>query len=175
MLQACLINSQRMLVCQTTMPYQKLVHVLIHPLIKRQKRSHQLQSVQRILVEGASRKSAAELMGRTQCNRIVNFDGGPQSARLVGQMIDVRITQALPHSLRGAVVTCSAAAMAVASPALPPEGQTTLRLPSAFAWLHNSPMPRSLNEPLGCRFSIFNQIRRVGVDRPRCRINGVLM
>ncbi|MEK0432531.1 MAG: hypothetical protein RL700_738, partial [Pseudomonadota bacterium] len=33
-----------------------------------------------------------------------NFDGGPQSARLVGQMIDVRITQALPHSLRGELV-----------------------------------------------------------------------
>ena len=61
-------------------------------------------SVQRILVEGTSRKSAAELMGRTECNRIVNFDGGPASARLVGQMIDVRITQALPHSLRGEVV-----------------------------------------------------------------------
>ena len=61
-------------------------------------------TVQRILVEGPSRKSAAELMGRTECNRIVNFDGGPQAARLVGQMIEVRITQALPHSLRGAVV-----------------------------------------------------------------------
>jgi tRNA-2-methylthio-N6-dimethylallyladenosine synthase len=61
-------------------------------------------TVQRILVEGPSRKSAAELMGRTECNRIVNFDGGPASARLVGQMIDVRITQALPHSLRGEVV-----------------------------------------------------------------------
>ena len=61
-------------------------------------------TVQRILVEGPSRKSAAELMGRTECNRIVNFDGGPNAARLVGQMIDVRITQALPHSLRGEVV-----------------------------------------------------------------------
>ena len=61
-------------------------------------------TLQRILVEGASRKSAAELMGRTECNRIVNFDAGPLGERLVGQMIDVRITQALPHSLRGAVV-----------------------------------------------------------------------
>ena len=61
-------------------------------------------TVQRILVEGASRKSAAELMGRTECNRIVNFDAGPLGERLVGQMIDVHITQALPHSLRGAVV-----------------------------------------------------------------------
>jgi len=63
-----------------------------------------LGTVQRILVEGASRKSAAELMGRTECNRIVNFDAGPMGQRLVGQMIDVRITQALPHSLRGEVV-----------------------------------------------------------------------
>jgi tRNA-2-methylthio-N6-dimethylallyladenosine synthase len=62
-------------------------------------------TVQRILVEGPSRKNAAELMGRTECNRIVNFDGGPNSARLIGQMIDVKITQALPHSLRGEVLT----------------------------------------------------------------------
>jgi len=61
-------------------------------------------TVQRILVEGPSRKNAAELMGRTACNRIVNFDGGPQGSRLVGQMIDVRVTGALPHSLRGTAV-----------------------------------------------------------------------
>ncbi len=67
-------------------------------------------TAQRILVEGPSRNSgkadktgngASELMGRTECNRIVNFDGGPNAARLVGQMIDVTITEALPHSLRG--------------------------------------------------------------------------
>jgi tRNA-2-methylthio-N6-dimethylallyladenosine synthase len=58
-------------------------------------------TVQRILVEGPSRKDAAELMGRTECNRIVNFKGAP---RLTGQMIDVTITEALPHSLRGEVV-----------------------------------------------------------------------
>ena len=62
-------------------------------------------TVQRILVEGPSRKNPAELMGRTFCNRIVNFDGGPHPARLVGQMIDVTITEALPHSLRGRVLT----------------------------------------------------------------------
>jgi tRNA-2-methylthio-N6-dimethylallyladenosine synthase len=61
-------------------------------------------TVQRILVEGPSRKDAAELMGRTECNRIVNFHGGPASSRLVGQMIDVTITQALPHSLRAEVL-----------------------------------------------------------------------
>ena len=58
-------------------------------------------TVQRILVEGPSRKDASELMGRTECNRIVNFAG---PGRLVGQMVDVTITQALPHSLRGEVV-----------------------------------------------------------------------
>ncbi len=57
-------------------------------------------TVQRVLVEGPSRKDAAELMGRTECNRIVNFKGMP---RLVGRLIDVTITQALPHSLRGEV------------------------------------------------------------------------
>jgi tRNA-2-methylthio-N6-dimethylallyladenosine synthase len=58
-------------------------------------------TVQRILVEGASRRSSAavpELMGRTECNRVVNFAG---PARLIGQMIELRITAALPHSLRG--------------------------------------------------------------------------
>ncbi len=71
-------------------------------------------TVQAILVEGPSRRlgpdGAAELMGRTECNRIVNFNGGPLATRLVGQMIDVTITQALPHSLRGAVVTQAAPA-----------------------------------------------------------------
>ena len=59
---------------------------------------------QRILVEGPARRpgidGAPELMGRTECNRIVNF-AGPQ--RLVGRMIDVTIAQAWPHSLRGEV------------------------------------------------------------------------
>jgi tRNA-2-methylthio-N6-dimethylallyladenosine synthase len=61
-------------------------------------------TVQRILVEGPSKKDAAELMGRTECNRIVNFPAGPQAQRLIGQMLDVRIVSALPHSLRGEVL-----------------------------------------------------------------------
>jgi tRNA-2-methylthio-N6-dimethylallyladenosine synthase len=60
-------------------------------------------TVQTILVEGPSRKDPRELMGRTECNRIVNFDGGPMRDRLVGQMLAVEITEALPHSLRGKV------------------------------------------------------------------------
>jgi tRNA-2-methylthio-N6-dimethylallyladenosine synthase len=61
-------------------------------------------TVQRILVEGPSRRDPQELMGRTECNRIVNFAGGPNAVRLIGQMLDVCITEALPHSLRGNVV-----------------------------------------------------------------------
>ncbi|WP_332671124.1 tRNA (N6-isopentenyl adenosine(37)-C2)-methylthiotransferase MiaB [Aromatoleum sp.] len=56
--------------------------------------------VERVLVEGLSRKNADELAGRTDNNRIVNFVGNP---RLIGQFVDVTITAALPHSLRGEV------------------------------------------------------------------------
>jgi tRNA-2-methylthio-N6-dimethylallyladenosine synthase len=59
-------------------------------------------SRQRVLVEGRSRKDAAELAGRTDNNRIVNFAGNP---RLTNRFVEVEITQALPHSLRGRVVT----------------------------------------------------------------------
>jgi tRNA-2-methylthio-N6-dimethylallyladenosine synthase len=55
-------------------------------------------STQRVLVEGRSKKSAAELSGRTANNRIVNFPG-PQ--RLTNTYVDVRVTAALHHSLRG--------------------------------------------------------------------------
>ena len=58
-------------------------------------------TVQRVLVEGRAKKDANELAGRTANNRVVNFKG---SARQIGQFIDVTITAALPHSLRGEVV-----------------------------------------------------------------------
>jgi len=61
-------------------------------------------TVQRVLVDGYSKKDATELRARTECNRIVNFAGGPNSERLLGQMIDVRISEAYPHSLRGQVL-----------------------------------------------------------------------
>ncbi|MCL2522980.1 MAG: tRNA (N6-isopentenyl adenosine(37)-C2)-methylthiotransferase MiaB [Betaproteobacteria bacterium] len=61
-------------------------------------------SVQRVLVEGAAKKDAGELAGRTDNNRIVNFPGGINSARLIGHFVDVRVTAALPHSLRGEIV-----------------------------------------------------------------------
>jgi len=62
---------------------------------------------QRVLVEGPSRKSAEELTGRTDNNRIVNFAGQP---RLIGQFIEVTITAALKNSLRGEVLIYEAAA-----------------------------------------------------------------
>jgi len=58
-------------------------------------------SCEQVLVEGHSRKDANELSGRTENNRVVNFAGHP---RLIGQMAEVEITAALPHSLRGRVV-----------------------------------------------------------------------
>jgi tRNA-2-methylthio-N6-dimethylallyladenosine synthase len=58
-------------------------------------------TAQRVLVEGASKKNARELMGRTECNRVVDFEG---DARLVGQMVDLRITQSFAYTLRGEVL-----------------------------------------------------------------------
>jgi tRNA-2-methylthio-N6-dimethylallyladenosine synthase len=58
-------------------------------------------STQRVLVEGFSKKSAEQLAGRTENNRVVNFDGQP---RLIGQFADVTITEALSNSLRGRLV-----------------------------------------------------------------------
>jgi tRNA-2-methylthio-N6-dimethylallyladenosine synthase len=59
-------------------------------------------TVQRILVEGTSRRDSSELMGRTECNRVVNFVG---PADLVGQMVDVRITETRTFTLRGELTT----------------------------------------------------------------------
>lgn len=58
-------------------------------------------SVQRVLVESRAKKNAQELAGRTANNRIVNFLG---HERLLDCFVDVRITAALPHSLRGEIV-----------------------------------------------------------------------
>ncbi|NEX60831.1 tRNA (N6-isopentenyl adenosine(37)-C2)-methylthiotransferase MiaB [Noviherbaspirillum galbum] len=61
-------------------------------------------TTQRILVEGPSKKDPGELQGRTESNRVVNFNGGPNPARLIGQMIDVNIVKSFPNSLRGELV-----------------------------------------------------------------------
>jgi len=58
-------------------------------------------TVQRILVEGPSRKDPEEMQGRSENNRVVNFAGGPNAARLVGQLVDVTISESFGYSLRG--------------------------------------------------------------------------
>ncbi len=58
-------------------------------------------NIERILVEKVSRKRTDQLSGRTENNRVVNFDAAPG---LIGQFVDVRITEALPNSLRGEIV-----------------------------------------------------------------------
>jgi tRNA-2-methylthio-N6-dimethylallyladenosine synthase len=71
-------------------------------------------TVQRILVEGTSRKSslgAPELMGRTDCNRVVNFVA---QSGLIGRMIDVTITEARAHSLRGELIMAGSRSEALA-------------------------------------------------------------
>ncbi|MBC7204131.1 MAG: tRNA (N6-isopentenyl adenosine(37)-C2)-methylthiotransferase MiaB, partial [Pusillimonas sp.] len=57
-----------------------------------------LNTTQRVLVEGLSKRSQNELMGRTENNRIVNFPATPD---LIGQMLNVRITQTSANTLRG--------------------------------------------------------------------------
>ncbi|TKI05466.1 tRNA (N6-isopentenyl adenosine(37)-C2)-methylthiotransferase MiaB [Martelella alba] len=60
-----------------------------------------LGTVQRILVEGTSRKNLMELSGRTENNRVVNFEGAPD---MIGKFVDVEIVDVYPNSLRGVVV-----------------------------------------------------------------------
>ena len=87
---------------------RRLQHLqgVINDSIKRISDSR-LGTRQRILVEGPSKRDASELMGRTECNRVVNFVGQP---RLIGHMVDVNITDTRTYSLRGEVVTQDAAA-----------------------------------------------------------------
>ena len=58
-------------------------------------------TVQRVLVEGTSRKNIMELSGRTENNRVVNFEGHPE---MIGKFVDVEIVDVYPNSLRGRVV-----------------------------------------------------------------------
>lgn len=63
-------------------------------------------SVQRVLVEGLSKKDRNELAGRTDNNRVVNFAGhATDNTVFLDRFLDVRITSAMPHSLRGEIVS----------------------------------------------------------------------
>lgn len=64
-----------------------------------------LGTEQRILVEGPSKKNVMELRGRTENNRVVNFEGSPE---LIGQFADVKITDVFTNSLRGELVRTEA-------------------------------------------------------------------
>ena len=62
-------------------------------------------TVQRVLVEGLSKKDSGELAGRTDNNRVVNFAAGSDDCTpWLDRFVDVRITSAMPHSLRGELV-----------------------------------------------------------------------
>ena len=68
----------------------------------------------RILVDGVSRKNAGHLSGRTENNRVVNFAAGEAS---IGDFRDVRITEALPNSLRAEVLGAMPPTSAMMTPA----------------------------------------------------------
>ncbi|ATC94103.1 tRNA (N6-isopentenyl adenosine(37)-C2)-methylthiotransferase MiaB [Pseudoalteromonas tunicata] len=84
---------------------------------------------QRILVEGPSKKNPMELRGRTENNRVVNFVG---DHKLIGQFVDVKITEALPNSLRGDLVRT--------------EAQMNLRKDTAPATITSKNQPAQANE-----------------------------
>ena len=65
-------------------------------------RKGMLGTIQRVLVEGLSKRDPNELAGRTDNNRIVNFVGNP---RLINHFVDVRIVESMAHTLRGEIVT----------------------------------------------------------------------
>ncbi|WP_066751658.1 tRNA (N6-isopentenyl adenosine(37)-C2)-methylthiotransferase MiaB [Proteus myxofaciens] len=64
-----------------------------------------VNTVQRVLVEGPSRKNVMELSGRTDHNRVVNFEGTPD---MIGKFVDVEIVDVYANSLRGKVVKTEA-------------------------------------------------------------------
>lgn len=76
--------------------------------LAQEKSRRMVDSVQRVLITGPARKDARELSGRTENNRVVNF-AGPSA--LIGQFAEVRITAALPNSLRGELITTTAQAV----------------------------------------------------------------
>lgn len=67
--------------------------------------SEMVGTEQIVLVEGASRKDPKQMSGRTENNRVVNFDGHPT---IIGNFVNVMITEALPNSLRGKLLSVNA-------------------------------------------------------------------
>ena len=88
--------------CDDTPPEEKSARLarLQARIDKREQQVNQsmLGTVQRVLVEGVSKKDAQELAGRTDSNRVVNFRG---TAEMIGRFVEVKITQVVRHTLRG--------------------------------------------------------------------------
>ena len=80
---------------------------------------------QRLLVTGPSRKDPGQLSGRTENNRVVNFEG---DSSLIGDFINVTITKALPNSLRGELLDAKAAGTSAAAENIPAQNTATLNL-----------------------------------------------
>ncbi|HZW24277.1 MAG TPA: tRNA (N6-isopentenyl adenosine(37)-C2)-methylthiotransferase MiaB [Gallionella sp.] len=75
--------------------------------LEQQVNQSMLGTVQRVLVEGVSKKDAQELAARTDNNRVVNFRGSPDITRsqaMIGRFVDVKITEVVRHTLRGELV-----------------------------------------------------------------------
>lgn len=82
---------------------QRLHTLQSHLLQQAQRYSQSMRgSEQTILVTGAAKKHPQQLSGRTECNRVVNFEG---PSTLIGHFVNVHITEALPNSLRGRLIT----------------------------------------------------------------------
>jgi tRNA-2-methylthio-N6-dimethylallyladenosine synthase len=64
-----------------------------------------LGTIQRVLVEGLSKKDTQELAGRTDNNRVINFRGLPE---MIGRFVDVNVTEVVRHTLRGELVKVGA-------------------------------------------------------------------
>ena len=83
---------------------------ILQDLLRRQAQAHagaMIGGIQRVLVTGRSKRDPGQLQGRTENNRVVNFRA---EGALIGKFVDVRIDEALPNSLRGALAAESAAA-----------------------------------------------------------------
>ncbi len=92
------------LVDDTSMVVKKERLALLQQRLNQQSHAHarrMINTKQRVLVEGPSKKDPMQLSGRTENNRIVNFDGQPN---MIGHFVDVEITEVLPNSLRGNVI-----------------------------------------------------------------------
>ena len=89
---------------ETPMDVKKQRLQLLQNRLNLQAKKHSqslVDSIQRVLVTGPSKKNPQQWAARTECNRVVNFDG---PAHLQGQMIQLLITESLPNSLRGRMV-----------------------------------------------------------------------